>query len=109
MGISKKSWTGLAVETVRGTAVLTPTVYHPCKSKFDNKKKFIYLSEDRGSRDADTKRKASVRMADGTIDGAVYIDTSPYLMYGFMGGIASTQPNATDAPTVDNSHAGRAA
>lgn len=100
MGISKKSWTGFAFETVPGTAILVPEVFHPCKSKVDNKKKIIYLSEDRGSRDANTKRKQSVRAATGEIEGTFYLDTSPYLLYAFMGGITSTQPDATNAPNA---------
>lgn len=99
MGISKKSWTGLVFETTPGTAVLTPTVYHPCKSKFQQKKKFIYLSEDRGSRDGNTKRKASVRSATGDISGTFYLDTSPYLLKAFMGSITTTTPDTTNAPT----------
>jgi len=100
VGISKKSWTGIAVETTPGTAVLVPTKFHPCTSKVSNQKKFIYLSEQRGSRDANTKRKASVRAASGEITGTFYLDTSPYLLLGFMGFDTVSQPDATNAPTA---------
>ena len=100
MGISKKSWTGFAVETTPGTPILVPTKYHPCKSSVDNQKKFIYLSEDRGSRDANTQRKASVRAASGQINGSFYLDTSPYLLYGFMGADTVTTPDPTNAPAA---------
>ena len=100
MAISKKSWTGFAVEQNPGTAETAPTVFHPCKSKFNQKKKYVYLTEDRGSRDANTKRKVSIRSATSEIDGSFYLDTTPYLLYGFMGGIASTQVDATNAPTA---------
>lgn len=100
MAISKKSWTGFAVEQSPGTAEAAPTVFHPCTSKFQQKKKYVYLTEDRGSRDANTKRKVSIRSASAEVDGAFYLDTTPYLLYGFMGGINSTQPDATNAPTA---------
>lgn len=100
MGISKKSWTGFAIESPSGTAAATPAKYHPCKSKFSQKKKYIYLSEDRGSRDADTKRKVSVRSGTADITGSFYLDTSPYLLKAFMGGDTVTQPDATNAPTA---------
>lgn len=99
MGISKKSWTGLAIESPAGTAAATPTVYHPCKTKAQQKKKYVYLTEDRGARDANTKRKVSVRSSTVDVNGTFYLDTSPYLLYAFMGGLATTQPDATNAPT----------
>lgn len=100
MGISKKSWTGLAIESPAGTAASTPTVYHPCKTKAQQKKKYVYLTEDRGARDANTKRKASVRSGVVDVSGSFYLDTSPYLLYAFMGGKSTTTPDSTNAPTA---------
>jgi hypothetical protein len=100
VAISKKSWLGVDTEATPGTARLTPTVYHPCKSKFTNKTKYVYLDEERGTRDANYGRVPTVQMASGSLQGPWYNDTSPYFLYGFMGGDTPTQPNATNAPTV---------
>ena len=100
MAISKKSWLGVARENPNGTAAITPTVYHPAKSKFTNKTKYVYLDEERGSRDANYGRVASIQQATGSVDGPFYYDTSPYFLFGFMGGDTVTQPNATAAPNV---------
>ena len=100
MAISKKSWLGVATEATPGTARTAPKVFHPCKSKFSNKTKYVYLDEERGTRDANYGRVPTVQHATGSITGPYYNDTSPYFLYGFMGADTPTQPNAGTDPTV---------
>jgi hypothetical protein len=100
MAISKKSWLGVATEASPGTARTTPTLYHPCKSKFSNKTKYVYLDEERGTRDGNYGRVPTVQHATGSITGPYYNDTSPYFLYGFMGADTASQPNAGTDPTV---------
>lgn len=98
--ISKLVWTGVAVESPAGTAAATPTIYVPCTSKFQNKTKYVYSKEERGTRDGNNVRTGTTRMATGSIDGDVYLGSIPYFLYAFMGGITSTQPDNTNAPTA---------
>lgn len=99
--IAKLAWTGVARESAPGTAATTPTKYLPVKkSTWSRKTKYVYLTEERATRDANNRRVGTVRMSNGELEGEVYVNTIPYLMYGFMGGIASTQPSVGTAPTA---------
>jgi hypothetical protein len=98
--ISKLAWTGVARESVSGTGISTPTKYIPVKSKFQHKTKYVYLDEERNTRDGNNRRIGTVRASSGTLQGAVYLDTIPYLLLGFMGAVTSTQPDAVNAPTA---------
>jgi hypothetical protein len=98
--ISRLSWTGIAREATAGTAIATPTLYVPTKSKFQQKTKYVYLDEERHTRDGNNRRVGTVRMASGSLQGAVYLDTIPYLLLGFMGAVTSTQPDVVNAPTA---------
>lgn len=100
MAISKKSWLGVATEATPGTARTNPTKYHPCKSKFSNKTKYVYLDEERGTRDANYGRVPTVQHATFSATGPYYNDTSPYFLYAFMGADTPSQPNASTDPTV---------
>lgn len=100
MAISKKSWLAVGVESTPGTALTTPTVYIPCKSLMKGTKKREQLKEERGTRDAiygivDTTREGSTDPK-----GPWYNDTSPYLLLGALGSVATTQPDATNVPLV---------
>lgn len=98
--ISKLSWTGIARESVAGTAISTPTMYVPVKSKFESKTKYVYRDEDRATRDGNNRRIGSVRMASIDLSGAVYLTNIPYYLLAFMGGVTSTQPDSVGAPTA---------
>lgn len=99
--ISKLAWTGVARESAPGTAASTPTMYIPVKkSTWERKTKMVYMSEERATRDGNNRRKATVRMTNGELAGEVYLQTIPYILLGFMGGVASTQPDSTNAPTA---------
>lgn len=100
MALSKKSWTGVAREATPGAAATNPTLFVPTKSKVQNKTKFVYLDEDRNTRDANNDRVATTRMASGSLDGALYLDTAPYFFLAFMGGVVSSQPDSVNAPTA---------
>jgi hypothetical protein len=100
VSLSKRQWLGVATEASPGTARTTPTLFHPCKSKFSNKTKMVYLDEERGTRDGNYGRVSTVQMATGSIQGPWYNDTSPYFLMGFMGADAASQPNAGTDPTV---------
>lgn len=100
MSVSKKAWSGVAVESPSGTAATTPTVYVPCKTKITNKTKYVYVTENRGARDANNKRLGTVRMAQQDVSGSWYNDTWPYFLLGFMGSDTPTQPDVTNNPTV---------
>jgi hypothetical protein len=99
--ISKLAWTGVARESAPGTAASTPTMYIPVKkSTWERKTKMVYMSEERATRDGNNRRKATVRMSAGDVAGEVYLQTIPYILLGFMGGVASTQPDSGNAPTA---------
>lgn len=99
--IAKLTWTGVAIETPTGTAAAAPTMYIPVtKSKWQRKTKYVYSKEERGTRDINNVRKGTTRMSTGSLQGDVYISSLPYLLYLHMGGIASTQPDAAQAPTA---------
>jgi hypothetical protein len=100
MALTQLSWTGAAREAVSGTAISTPTKYIPTKSKFQNKTKYVYLSEERGTRDDNNNRTGTVRSATGEMSGSIYLDTFVYPLLAFMGGITSTQPSVGTAPTA---------
>ncbi len=89
--LSKRSWLGVGVEATSGTALTTPTVYHPAKSVMKGVKKREHLKEERGSRDGvygiiDTTREGSIDPK-----GPFYADTSPYFMLGAFGAVNSAQ------------------
>lgn len=98
--ISKLSWTGVAREASAGSAAATPTIYVPTKSKFQQKTKYVYLNEERATRDGNNRRVGTVRMASGSLQGSVYLESIPYFLLGFMGAVTSTQPDAGGAPTA---------
>jgi hypothetical protein len=100
VSLSKRQWLGVATESAPGTARTTPTLFHPCKSKFSNKTKMVYLDEERGTRDGNYGRVSTVQMGTGEIQGPWYNDTSPYFLVGFMGLDTASQPNAGTDPTV---------
>lgn len=100
MAISQLAWTGLAREATAGTAMPTPTMFHPCKSKISRKQKKLYTDEDRGSRDTNNTSRKGTRRATVEIDGEWYNDSGVYIIGGFMGGLATSQPDATGNPTV---------
>lgn len=98
--ISKKTWLGLALETTPGTAVTTPTRYIPCKSDMKGLRKPEYSDDDRGSRDKNFQVVYGQREGSLSLKGDWFNDACVPLLYGAMGGIASTQPDATNNPTV---------
>jgi hypothetical protein len=77
MSISKRAWTGSALESTPGTAVTTPTRYLPTKATFKGAKKRIYLNEERGNRDMNYGVLDSVRQSNVNMTGPYYNDTSP--------------------------------
>lgn len=98
--ISKRSFLGIGLEAASGTALVTPTVYHPTKSTTKATKKREKIDDERANRDGpygivDTNRS-------GTLDGKGnwYNDTSPYFLIAALGGVTSTQPDAANVPTV---------
>lgn len=100
MALSKKSFLGIGFESTPGTALATPTVYHPCKSILKGTKKREQLKEERGNRDGvygivDTTRS-------GEIDpkGPWYNDTSPYFLIAALGSVVTTQPDAANLPAI---------
>lgn len=100
MSLSKRQWLGVATESAPGTARTTPTLFHPCKAKFSNKTKMVYLNEERGTRDGNYSRVSTVQASKGQIQGPWYNDTSPYFLIAFMGIDTPSQPNAGSDPTV---------
>ena len=99
--ISKLAWTGVAREASPGSAASTPTLYIPVKkSTWTRKTKIVYQSEERATRDGNNRRVPTVRMTNGELSGDIYIDTIPYILLGFMGGVTSTQPDSLNAPTA---------
>ena len=100
MGISKKSWTGIAREATPGTAITTPTLYIPTKTTFKGAKKREYLNEERGDRNANYGVVDSIRQSSVDMKGPWYNDASTYLLIGAMGANSSAQPSSGTAPTV---------
>lgn len=100
MGISKKSWTGVAKEATPGTAMAAPTLYVPTKTTFKGGKKREYLNEERGDRNSNYGVVDSIRQSAVNIKGPWYNDALGYFLYGAMGVDTPTQPNAGTAPTV---------
>lgn len=99
--IAKLSFTGVSTEAVVGTAETTIDMYIPTKkSSWSRKTKYVYLTEERATRDGNNRRVGTVRMSNGELGGEVYINSFPYILGGFMGGIASTQPDVVNAPTA---------
>lgn len=98
--LSKRSFLGVGVEATAGTALATPTVYHPCKSLMKGTKKRVQIKDERGNRDGTYAIVDTTR--EGAIDpkGEFYIDTSPYFMLGAFGSVSSAQPDMTDLPTI---------
>ncbi|GHO45192.1 phage tail tube protein [Ktedonospora formicarum] len=98
--LSKRSYLGVGRESFPGTATSAPTVFHPTKSTMKGTKKREQLKEERGNRDGvygivDTTRE-------GAIDpkGPFYVDTSPYFMLSAFGALATSQPDATNVPSL---------
>jgi hypothetical protein len=99
--IAKLAFTALAREAAAGTAETTIDMYVPVtKSTWSRKTKYVYSSEERGTRDGNNQRVGTVRMSSGDIGGELYINSIPYILLGFMGGIASTQPDNVNAATA---------
>lgn len=98
--LSKKSWLGVATEATPGTPIATPTVLVPSKASFKNKTKFVYADDDRGTRDTNNARVATVRVGEWSVKGNWYNDSDPYFLYAFMGADAATQPAVGTDPTV---------
>jgi hypothetical protein len=98
--ISKKSYLGLGFEATPGTALTTPTVYHPCKSIMKGTKKREELKEERGTRDAVYGIVDTTREGQTDPKGSWYNDTSPYFLIAALGTVTSSQPDATNAPTI---------
>ena len=100
LGISKKTWTGIAREATPGTAIASPTLYVPTKTTFKGGKKREYLDEERGDRNMNYGVVDSIRQTALQMKGPYYNDAHGYLFLGAMGAVADTQPNAGTAPTV---------
>lgn len=99
--ISKLAWTGVAREASPGSAATTPTLYIPVKkSTWTRKTKIVYQSEERATRDGNNRRVPTVRMTNGELSGDIYINTIPYILLGFMGGVTSTQPDNINAASA---------
>jgi hypothetical protein len=98
--ISKKQWLGWGIETTPGTLIATPTVFVPSKAGFKRMQGYSYQQEDRNTRDKNNDRVSTIRHSEGDPKGAWYNDVHPYLLYGFMGGWAMSQPDMTHAATV---------
>ena len=98
--LSKRTFLGVGVETIPGTAIATPTVYHPTKSVMKGTKKRESLKDERGNRDGvygivDTTREGATDPK-----GVFYPDTSPYFMLAAFGAVATTQPDLSNLPNV---------
>ena len=100
LGISKKTWTGVAREATPGTAIANPTLYVPTKTTFKGGKKREYLDEERGDRNMNYGVVDSIRQSALQLKGPYYNDAHVYLLLGAMGAETPTQPNAGTAPTV---------
>jgi hypothetical protein len=100
MAISKKAWTGAARETTPGTFITPPTRYLPAKTVFKGGKKREYLNEERGDRNANYGVVDSVRQSSIDMKGPWYNDVMPIVLWGAFGLPTTTQPDATNAPTV---------
>lgn len=100
MAISKHAWTGTAKESVPGTAITPPTVYHPTKTVFKGTQKREYLNEERGDRNANYGVVQSVRQSSVEMSGPYYPDTGPVQLWGWMGLPSSSQPAATTNPNI---------
>jgi hypothetical protein len=100
MAVSKKVWLGVATEATSGTAIATPTVFIPTKASFKNQTKYVYANDDRGTRDANNARVATVRLSSWDSKGNWYNDTSPYLLLAMMGLDTPSQPAVGTDPTV---------
>lgn len=98
--ISKLTWTAVATEAAPGTAEAAPTMYIPCTSKFQNKTKYVYSNEERGTRDTNNVRTGTTRMSTGSLQGDVYLASIGYPLLSFMGTDTPTQPDVTNAPTA---------
>lgn len=98
--ISKKQWLGWGTEATSGTLLATPTVFVPTKAHLKRLQGYSYQQEDRNTRDKNNDRVSTIRHSEADPKGAWYNDTHPYLLYGFMGGWAVSQPDATHAATV---------
>lgn len=100
MAISKKAWTGNAKETTPGTAVTVPIRYIPTKTVFKGGKKRVYLNEERGDRNANYGVVDSVRQSSIEMTGPWYNDVCPVILWAGMGLPSSSQPDATNVPSV---------
>lgn len=100
MSISKKAWTGTAKEATAGTAIIIPTQFLPTKTVFKGGRKREYLNEERGDRNANYGVVDSVRQSAIDMKGPYYNDVGPILLWAGMGLPSSTQPDATNVPTV---------
>lgn len=98
--ISKKTFAAIALETTPGTAATTPTLYIPNKIGLKNKQPQTYVDDDRGTVDKNYTSVAGTRHAEGDWKGDVFADTTPYALLLAMGAVVTTQPDATNLPTV---------
>lgn len=100
MAISKKTWTGIALETTPGTAITVPTKYIPTKTTFKGGKKREYLNEERGDRNANYGVVDSVRQSTIEMKGPYYNDVSPIALWAGFGLPTTSQPAMSTDPTV---------
>ena len=100
--ISKKQWLAVSLEPVgqQGVAAASPTLYVPTKAGIKRTKKFEYQDEDRNSRDGQYDRIPTTQEGEVDPKGSWYNDTFVYFLYALMGGMTTSQPDATHAPTV---------
>ena len=95
MGISKKTWTGVAKEATPGTAITPPTRYIPTKTVFKGGKKREFLNEERGDRNANYGVVDSVRQSSVEMKGPWYNDACPPILWAGMGLPSTASPIAT--------------
>jgi hypothetical protein len=100
MAISKKSWLAIAREVTPGTAPASPTLFIPTKSIMKGTQHFEYLDEERGDRNANYDRVATLREGSTDPKGPWYNDVGGYWLLGAMGSDTATQPDSGHAPTV---------
>lgn len=100
MAVSKKSWLAYVKEVTSGTPVTPPTLLVPAKSKFSGIPKFVYQTEDRGTRDDNYDRVRTTQDGKGDIKGNWYNDSYARFLYLFMGASTPSQPAVGTDPTV---------
>jgi hypothetical protein len=98
--ISKKAWQGFTTEAAMFTPGAAPTLYAPGKLNIKRMQAREYISDERGTRDADNDVMQLIRHGEWSRTGNFWHDSLGYLFVGSMGQSTDVQPDVSGAPTA---------